>query len=222
MTEAPRKPGNYDIGYSKPPIATRFEKGKSGNPGGRPKRQKVQDVTQEATKALLLEEAFRALKIKDGDKVVTMPALQALIRSTVNGGIKGNHRQQRTFLQALMKIEEEKLADWKSRADVFIEHKLIVEEEREKAMALGRQPPEFFPNPDHFALDETGQLIVRGPLFASEKEHYEKLFKLRAELEEETRWIERELEANGTNPLLKRQHARVCKWIKKLNRRVGP
>jgi hypothetical protein len=29
---------DYDIGYGKPPIATRFKKGQSGNPGGKPKK----------------------------------------------------------------------------------------------------------------------------------------------------------------------------------------
>ena len=32
----PRKPKDYPIGYGKPPEATRFEKGRSGNPAGRP------------------------------------------------------------------------------------------------------------------------------------------------------------------------------------------
>jgi hypothetical protein len=29
--------GDYAIGYGKPPLATRFKKGQSGNPGGRPR-----------------------------------------------------------------------------------------------------------------------------------------------------------------------------------------
>jgi Family of unknown function (DUF5681) len=29
---------DYEVGYRKPPVATRFKKGQSGNPGGKPKK----------------------------------------------------------------------------------------------------------------------------------------------------------------------------------------
>jgi Family of unknown function (DUF5681) len=29
---------DYEVGYGKPPVASRFKKGQSGNPGGRPRR----------------------------------------------------------------------------------------------------------------------------------------------------------------------------------------
>ena len=33
-------PGNYEVGYRKPPQHTRFKPGQSGNPRGRPKAEK--------------------------------------------------------------------------------------------------------------------------------------------------------------------------------------
>ena len=33
-------PGSHDVGYGRPPAATRFVKGQSGNPAGRPRGSK--------------------------------------------------------------------------------------------------------------------------------------------------------------------------------------
>lgn len=37
MTTTKNTPNGYAVGYGKPPVHTRFAKGQSGNPGGRPK-----------------------------------------------------------------------------------------------------------------------------------------------------------------------------------------
>jgi len=36
MSGDPKKP--YEVGYGRPPVATRFQKGQSGNPSGKPKK----------------------------------------------------------------------------------------------------------------------------------------------------------------------------------------
>jgi hypothetical protein len=40
MSNRKKPPGGYDVGYRKPPKATQFKKGQSGNPKGRPKGSK--------------------------------------------------------------------------------------------------------------------------------------------------------------------------------------
>jgi len=102
--EAAAAAADYAVGYGKPPLHTRFRKGQSGNPAGRPPnsaRLRVQ--------ALTLEEAYRAVVVKeDGDgRAEPVPALQAVLRSQIGLAIKGNGPAQRAVLAAVKAIEEE-------------------------------------------------------------------------------------------------------------------
>jgi len=63
----PRKPGDYPVGYGKPPEATRFKKGHSGNPAGRAKgRSSVAAVLRHAVTArvVVTERGRRTRKSK--------------------------------------------------------------------------------------------------------------------------------------------------------------
>ena len=87
----------YEVGYGKPPKASRFKPGTSGNPGGRPKgsgRAKPADVVVEQMKALVLEEAYRPIQIRDGDKLVELPLVRAVVRSLGLNAAKGQQRSQ--------------------------------------------------------------------------------------------------------------------------------
>jgi hypothetical protein len=101
---APDSPStSYDVGYGKPPKHTQFRKGQSGNPGGRPRRDKCHDVRR--LKALTLQEAYRGVIIGEGG--VPVPAIQAILRSQIKLAINGDFRAQRALLTAVEGFENE-------------------------------------------------------------------------------------------------------------------
>jgi hypothetical protein len=88
------------VGYGKPPVHSRFRKGQSGNPTGKRRQDEA-----ERAQAIILEEAFRLLTVREGDKVTRMPALQAVIRSQIASAAKGNVPAQRAIVKAIQEIE---------------------------------------------------------------------------------------------------------------------
>jgi Family of unknown function (DUF5681) len=98
MTSRKRKSVAYAVGYGKPPLHTRFRKGQSGNPGGRPRR-----IATERAKALALREAYRTVTVKEDGKALTLPAIQAILRSQIVLAAKGNVQAQRGILTAIQR-----------------------------------------------------------------------------------------------------------------------
>jgi Family of unknown function (DUF5681) len=94
--------GDSEVGYGKPPHRTRFRKGQSGNPGGRPR-----GVTAGRAKALALREAYRMVRIKVGDSVVSLPTIQAILRGQIALAAKGNGPAQRAVIEKIQAIEQE-------------------------------------------------------------------------------------------------------------------
>ena len=94
---------NDKTGYKKPPKHTRFKKGQSGNPAGRPKGRKSLNKRFEemmAEKVTVIENGERKQVAKD----------DLLLKSLFNQATKGNIRAADMLLKRLDAIEYEQQA----------------------------------------------------------------------------------------------------------------
>lgn len=74
----------YLVGYGRPPSHTRFKKGRSGNPSGRPKQQ-MKGLSKR------LEEAMaREIEVNLNGETQTMPMEEVIANSLVNKAAKGD------------------------------------------------------------------------------------------------------------------------------------
>ena len=89
-----KAPGDYAVGYGKPPVHTRFRKGMSGNAGGRAAGRPAK-APLERIKTLALREAYRAIAVKGGGVTATLPAIRAVLRRQLALAAKGNGPAQR-------------------------------------------------------------------------------------------------------------------------------
>lgn len=105
-------PGEYEVGYGKPPSRTKFRKGTSGNPGGRPR-----GMTAGRSNRLALKAAYRLVTVREGDKTRTMPAIEAVLLSMFSLAAKGNGPAQRTIFEIVQAIERELAAQEHSGKD---------------------------------------------------------------------------------------------------------
>jgi ribosomal protein L17 len=90
------------VGYGRPPVHSRFRKGQSGNPSGKRRHSEA-----ERAEALIRQELYRSLTLREGDKLTKMPALQAMARSLMTCAVKGNVAAQRTVVKLLQDREAE-------------------------------------------------------------------------------------------------------------------
>jgi hypothetical protein len=192
------RPSNpvYDVGYGKPPATTRFKPGQSGNARGRPKgssnKPKPPALNEERMKSILLEEAYRTIKVNEGAGQISVPMAQAVIRSLAVNAVKGNQRAQRLFTELLFTTERENKRLHDEFLDVAINYKVEWERELARRQRLGiTGGEEPLPHPDHVVINvRTGEVSIKGPATKEEKARYDLFAKGKIEFTAELKELE--------------------------------
>ncbi len=183
-------PVSYPVGYGKPPVEHRFRKGKSGNPNGRPKRSKNRSPSlkprDQPTDALVLEEAYRPVTIREGHKVVELPAIQASIRALAISAMKGSRLSQKALAEIVREIEDRRAKQHVAMLEGALEYKLKWKAEIERCERLGIERPSPIPDPDDIIIDfRTGDVRTEGPFDEREKASYDERIVRRSQAQDD-------------------------------------
>jgi Family of unknown function (DUF5681) len=85
------------VGYGRPPVHSRFKKGQSGNPRGRP--TKVPDFMEDAAEILGGTVTGQAK-----GKSITLPAVQAMFRTLCRQALKGDSGALRGVIEQMLTL----------------------------------------------------------------------------------------------------------------------
>jgi hypothetical protein len=97
-------PDDYKVGYKHPPKTAQFQKGKSGNPRGRPKHTRN-------LKTDLAEELSSRISITVQGKAVTVSKQKAVIMASIARAMKGDKAAAMIFNLAMKLLEPDAESD---------------------------------------------------------------------------------------------------------------
>ncbi|MGG5822001.1 DUF5681 domain-containing protein [Falsiroseomonas sp. HW251] len=88
----------HEVGYRRPPRHTRFQKGKSGNPAGRPRG--ARDL-----RGAMLDELRRPVTVKENGRSVRVTKGQLLMKALIAKGVAGDMKAAALLLALIHKMD---------------------------------------------------------------------------------------------------------------------
>jgi hypothetical protein len=127
------KSSDYVVGYRRPPKATRFTAGKSGNPKGRPKGSR-------SVGALLQDIIRQKVAVTENGKTRRMSVLEVMFRRLVNDAMRSDARAMKLLLSLVDRYGDSPEAAL-HLGDVLAEDRAILAQYLHEPAGLGPGPP---------------------------------------------------------------------------------
>jgi hypothetical protein len=163
-------------------------------------KNKKPALNDERLKDIILEEAYRNITVRDGDRNVTVPMAQAVVRALAVNAAKGKHHAQRLFSDLLTATERQNKALSDEWLDTAMTYKIEWDRELERRSKHGVDGPEPIPHPDHIKIDmQSGTVRIVGPATKEEKAELDKWLERKVIFEEELEEFRLELDKATSN-----------------------
>ncbi len=157
------------VGYGRPPVAGQFEKGRSGNPKGRPKgsgkRRDGAAIPPSLDEIVLAESAREVALVDKTGKIERVPMKTAAVKAMVAKAARGNNPATRILLERLCAAERHTAATSPGGMSelvagvALLTNALVLEEK------VGPHFPAGLPRADEIAIDfARGEVRLRRPI----------------------------------------------------------
>jgi hypothetical protein len=165
--------GDPDVGYGRPPKASQFKPGQSGNPRGRPRGAKTRRFAGGGylLRDALVAEAERPVQVREMGQDISMSQMQAVARQTVIKAMQGNMRAAELMFKYTAQIQRAEQRQNERFVETMVTYKAEASAEVKRRIDRGiYDMSDILPHPDHIDVDfVTGEVLISGPMSPGEK-----------------------------------------------------